>query len=153
MVRVKEATMLRIGLIAAILILAAFAIWHPAPQPAFTATATAAAAQARPPAYTARPSAYVARCPVLGRSKRHASNTKRTRKRRRSRPVKTHAIVNVNTASADELATVPGIGATIAARIVAIREQDGTYTTFDELLDVAGMSQSRLDRATPYLQL
>lgn len=61
--------------------------------------------------------------------------------------------VNVNTATAKELADVPGIGATLAARIVDVRERDGAYATFDELLDVAGMTAARLERAEPYLQL
>lgn len=90
--------------------------------------------------------------PVLGQLMQPAPNTKRTQ-RSRARSGKTHAIVNVNSASAQALASVPGIGATIAARIVEIREQDGAYTTFDELLDVAGMTESRLARAQPYLRL
>lgn len=208
--------MLRTGLIAAaVLAFAAFAIWRPAPQPAFTTTA---AAVAPPSSYTARYTARPARsrravfadgpavvyvvgavrrpglyhlaagsrvddavraaggllpgadpagvnlaarvqdgdeivAPVFGESVRYASRTTRSRGSR-TRSTKTpHAIVNVNTATAGELATVPGIGATIAARIVEIREQEGAYTTFDELLDVAGMTDSRLDRASPYLQL
>jgi competence protein ComEA len=78
---------------------------------------------------------------------------KRTRSTRTRRTTKSHAVVNVNSADETQLAPVPGIGVTIAARIVAVREQEGAYQTFDELLDVAGMTQSRLDRALPYLQL
>lgn len=71
----------------------------------------------------------------------------------RSRVSKTHAIVDVNTASAQMLATVPGIGTTVAARIVQIRESDGAFATLDELLDVAGMTQTKLDRARAYLRV
>ncbi len=63
------------------------------------------------------------------------------------------AVVDVNTADVEALATVPGIGRAIAARIVAVRERDGAYDSFDQLLDVAGMTQSRLDRAQPYLRI
>jgi competence protein ComEA len=90
--------------------------------------------------------------PVLGQPSQRALNTKRTT-HSRTRSGKTRAIVDVNTAPEQALASVPGIGAAIAARIVEIREQDGTYTTFDELLDVAGMTESRLARAQPYLRL
>jgi competence protein ComEA len=90
--------------------------------------------------------------PALGQPMRSAPNTKRTT-HSRTRSSKTRAIVDVNTASAQALASVPGIGAAIAARIVEIREQDGAYTSFDELLDVAGMTESRLARAQPYLRL
>ncbi|MGB6984634.1 MAG: helix-hairpin-helix domain-containing protein, partial [Candidatus Aquilonibacter sp.] len=90
--------------------------------------------------------------PLLGESTRTTSLAKRSRTPR-ARSTKTHAVVDVNTASADALASVPGIGATVAARIIEIRERDGALTTYDELLDVAGMTQSRLDRALPFLHL
>lgn len=60
--------------------------------------------------------------------------------------------VDVNTASAVQLAAVPGIGRAVAARIVEMRERAGAFSTLDELLDVAGMTQSKFDRARPYLQ-
>ncbi len=92
--------------------------------------------------------------PLLGQAPLRAALTKRrTRNSRSRRATKSHAIVNVNSADAEQLASVPGIGATMAERIVAVREQEGTYRTFDELLDVAGMTQTRLDRAQPYLRL
>ena len=60
--------------------------------------------------------------------------------------------VDVNAADAAELAAVPGIGRAIAARIVELREREGAFTSLDELLDVAGMTQTRLERARPYLR-
>lgn len=90
--------------------------------------------------------------PMLGQSTRSTSGTKRARTPR-TRTSKSHAILDVNTAPAEALASVPGIGTIVAARIVEIRERDGAFTTFDELLDVAGMTQSRLDRALPFLHL
>ncbi len=62
------------------------------------------------------------------------------------------ASVDVNAAGEDELAQVPGIGASIAARIVALRAVDGAFASLDQLLDVAGMTQTRLERARPYLR-
>jgi competence protein ComEA len=90
--------------------------------------------------------------PTLGQLTRSARNTKRT-SGRGSRSTKSGAIVDVNTATADVLASVPGLGATIAARIVQVREEEGVFATFDQLLDVAGMTDSRLARAQPYLRL
>ncbi|MGC2407220.1 MAG: helix-hairpin-helix domain-containing protein, partial [Candidatus Cybelea sp.] len=60
--------------------------------------------------------------------------------------------INVNEADAAELAAVPGIGRAVAARVVELREREGNFTSLDELLDVAGMTQTRLDRARPYLR-
>jgi len=61
--------------------------------------------------------------------------------------------VDLNTAAQDELAAVPGIGTAIAARIVEMRALDGAFGSIDELLDVAGMTQTRLERARPYLRV
>ncbi len=60
--------------------------------------------------------------------------------------------VDVNRADAAQLALVPGIGRAVAARIVDLRAREGSFTTLDELLDVAGMTSARLERARPYLQ-
>jgi len=90
--------------------------------------------------------------PLLGQPTQIGAGAKRQRTPR-ARKSAFIAIVDVNTASASALASVPGIGPTIAARIVEVRERDGPFATFDELLDVAGMSQSRLDRAQPHLRL
>jgi competence protein ComEA len=53
--------------------------------------------------------------------------------------------VNLNTADENELETLPGIGASLAERIVAFRAANGPFTSPDDLLDVGGMTQSRLD--------
>jgi competence protein ComEA len=61
--------------------------------------------------------------------------------------------VDVNAAGADDLAAVPGVGRAVAARIVEMRERVGPFDSLDELLDVAGMTDERLERARPYLAL
>jgi competence protein ComEA len=60
--------------------------------------------------------------------------------------------VDVNSADAATLGRVPGIGRAIATRIVELRERDGPYGALDELLDAAGMTASRLERARPFLR-
>lgn len=89
--------------------------------------------------------------PVLGQS--ISRSAKRSARSPRLVKSTAQAIVDVNTADARELGSVPGIGTAIAERIVAVRERDGKFESYDQLLDVAGMTQSRLDRATPYLRL
>ncbi|HEY9084903.1 MAG TPA: helix-hairpin-helix domain-containing protein, partial [Candidatus Tyrphobacter sp.] len=71
----------------------------------------------------------------------------------RRRPGAGVGIVDLNRADARALGRVPGIGSAIAERIVAVREHEGAFASLDELLDVAGMSASRLDRARPHLEL
>ena len=61
------------------------------------------------------------------------------------------AEVDINTADAETLSTIPGIGSGLAERIVAFRAQNGAFTSVDELLDVAGITEHRLDAMIPYV--
>jgi competence protein ComEA len=80
-----------------------------------------------------------------------SSRARAAHARTRRKPSPPPEGVDVNAADAATLARVPGIGRTVAARIVAVRERDGAFASLDELLDVAGMTSARLDRARPYL--
>jgi competence ComEA-like helix-hairpin-helix protein len=53
------------------------------------------------------------------------------------------ALVNINTASADELEKLPGIGRALAARIVAYRGQQGRFRRPEHLIMVRGISDRR----------
>lgn len=75
---------------------------------------------------------------------------KRTRRRIRATPGES---VDVNSAQASVLASLPGIGATLAARIVQYRELNGPFASVDELADVAGMTQRRIDAIAPFITL
>ncbi len=54
--------------------------------------------------------------------------------------------VNVNVASADELATLPGIGEALAARIIAYRELHGPFARIEDLDAVTGIGPSVIER-------
>lgn len=75
---------------------------------------------------------------------------------RTRRPRKTAApaaSVDLNSADASALASLPGVGDTLAARIVEYRRLNGPFASLDELLDVAGMTQRRIDALAPYATL
>jgi competence protein ComEA len=55
------------------------------------------------------------------------------------------ALVNVNTATATELETLPGIGEVIAQAIVDHRTENGPFASVDELLDVTGIGDATLE--------
>jgi competence protein ComEA len=59
--------------------------------------------------------------------------------------------VDVNAADAGELATIPGIGPGLAERIVAFRSSNGPFASVDELLEVSGITDRRLDALLPYV--
>lgn len=54
--------------------------------------------------------------------------------------------VNVNTADASELQTLPGIGPALAQRIIDHREQVGPYSSLDDLDAVSGIGPAMLRR-------
>lgn len=53
--------------------------------------------------------------------------------------------VNINTATAAELDTLPGVGPATAAAIIAHREQHGPFATVDDLGDVRGIGPAKLE--------
>ncbi len=56
------------------------------------------------------------------------------------------AIVDLNTATAEELDTLPGVGPATAAAILAYRDQQGRFTSVDELLEVRGIGEAKLEQ-------
>lgn len=62
-------------------------------------------------------------------------------------------LVDVNTATQEELDTVPGIGPVIADRIVAYRMQNGPFQSVAELEAVRGIGPKTIQRMAPYLQV
>lgn len=52
-------------------------------------------------------------------------------------------LVNINTADAEKLATLKGIGPALAQRIIEYREQNGTFKTVDEIKNVRGIGDKK----------
>lgn len=59
--------------------------------------------------------------------------------------------VNINTASVEALAAVPGLGRRLAQRIVDYRLAFGPFASVDRLADVSGIGPALLARWRPYL--
>jgi competence protein ComEA len=55
-------------------------------------------------------------------------------------------VVDLNTATVEELDTLPGIGPVTAAAIIAWRDANGRFTSVDQLGDVDGIGPARLDK-------
>lgn len=52
-------------------------------------------------------------------------------------------LININTASAEALETLPGVGRGIAKRIVAHRQQYGPFRRAEHLMMVRGISDKK----------
>lgn len=53
--------------------------------------------------------------------------------------------VNINTADADTLAALPGIGQVLAERIVAYRRQNGSFRAIEEITNVEGIGEKKAE--------
>lgn len=58
-------------------------------------------------------------------------------------------LVNINTASAEELQTLPKVGPVLAASIISWREQYGGFSSVDELDQVSGIGPATLEALRP----
>lgn len=59
--------------------------------------------------------------------------------------------VNLNSASAEELQQVPGIGPATAKSIINFREKSGPFRRVEDLLAIRGISKQALERMRPYV--
>ena len=59
--------------------------------------------------------------------------------------------INLNTATADQLTAVPGIGEKLAARIVEHRQKNGSFKSVQELMNVKGVGEKSLGKLEPFL--
>ncbi len=57
--------------------------------------------------------------------------------------------VNLNTASAEALERLPGVGPSTAAAIVSYRELSGPFGAVDQLLEVSGIGPAKLESIRP----
>jgi competence protein ComEA len=61
--------------------------------------------------------------------------------------------VDLNTATADQLDTIDGIGPATAEKILAYRQQHGGFKSVEELLDVSGIGPKKLAAMRPFLRV
>lgn len=62
-------------------------------------------------------------------------------------------VVNVNTATAEELARLPGVGESKARAILEYRKERGAFKSVEQLREVKGIGDAALERLRPHLVL
>jgi competence protein ComEA len=61
------------------------------------------------------------------------------------------AKINLNTATAEQLSEVPGVGPKLAQRIVEHRQKEGSFRSVQELMNVKGVGEKNLAKLQGYL--
>ena len=61
------------------------------------------------------------------------------------------APVNLNTATVDQLATIPGIGAKTAERIIEYRKTNGGFKKVEDLMNVQGVGEKSFLKMKPLI--
>ena len=62
-------------------------------------------------------------------------------------------LVNINSASASQLQELPGIGPAYSKRIVEWRNENGRFTSVEQLLEIKGIGEKRLAGIRPLITL
>lgn len=60
-------------------------------------------------------------------------------------------VVDLNRANLEDLITLPGVGTVLAQRILAFRANSGEFSTIDDLRQVNGIGEKRLNQLRPWL--
>jgi competence protein ComEA len=63
------------------------------------------------------------------------------------------AKVNLNTASVEQLTTLPGVGPKLAARIVEYRQKSGSFRSTQELMNVKGIGERNFSKIEAWLSV
>ena len=75
----------------------------------------------------------------------HGGYTVTTQDRTDEITAPTRVLVNVNTATAEELETLTGIGPSLAQAILDYRAEHGAFETAEDLLNVKGIGEAKLE--------
>ncbi len=63
----------------------------------------------------------------------------------------TSVILNINTATAEELTAISGVGTALAEKIVSYRQEHGSFSSVDELINIEGIGEQTLKKIAPYV--
>jgi len=68
-------------------------------------------------------------------------------------PEKSVTIVNINTATLDDLVTLPQIGPAIAQRIIDFRTEHKSFGSIEEIMNVKGIGPKKFEKIKPLIKL
>ena len=59
--------------------------------------------------------------------------------------------LNINTATAEELTKLPGIGPALSQAIVEYREENGNFSSIEDIMKVSGIGEGRFSAIEEYI--
>lgn len=65
--------------------------------------------------------------------------------------VKEGNIININKATEIDLETLPGIGPSLATKIILYREENGKFSSIDDIKNVSGIGESKYENIKNYI--
>jgi len=60
-------------------------------------------------------------------------------------------VVNINTAPPEELELLPGIGGSIAQKIIEYRDQNGSFKTIEDIKNISGIGDKKFEDMKKYI--
>ena len=61
--------------------------------------------------------------------------------------------ININTATEEELDTLPGIGQATAQKIIEYRKENGKFSNIEDIKDVSGIGDSKFDKIKDLIEV
>ena len=61
--------------------------------------------------------------------------------------------VNINTATKEELDTLPGVGESTANKIISYREENGKFKSIEEIKEVSGIGDSKFEQIKDLIEI
>ena len=61
--------------------------------------------------------------------------------------------IDINIATMEQLQLLPGIGESTAQKILDYRKEHGNFTSVDDLLQVSGIGEKKLEQMKPYIKV
>jgi comEA protein len=66
--------------------------------------------------------------------------------------IPTGTFIDLNTASKEDLMKLPGVGETMAERILLYREENGKFKDIEELKNVVGIGEKKFEKIKPFVR-
>ncbi len=90
--------------------------------------------------------------PVVAQTSSHRTSDHHSTGRSGTHKLQAGQTLDINTAGEAELTQLPGVGPSLARRIVEYRQANGPFATIDDIQNVSGVGPSKFAKMAPFLR-